>query len=97
MSHIHNICGGPNAASDYQDYLARLSAARLARKLSDTGPSAEPRTFDSAIDADPDSEHDQGNSPGDQGDNPEEGDPEAKDSGSAEEDGEGGPTWLAKA
>jgi hypothetical protein len=58
MSHIHNICGNSNAVSEYQDYLARMAAARRAKKGSATSGDHEIRSFDSAIDAERETEGD---------------------------------------
>ena len=48
MSHIRNIDGNPQAAAEYQDYLARLGAHRRARSKSEDPV----RAFDSEIDPD---------------------------------------------
>jgi hypothetical protein len=56
MSHIHNICGNSNAVSDYQDYLARMAAARRSKQGSATSGTDELRSFDSAIDAEREAE-----------------------------------------
>ena len=48
MSHIRTIDGNPQAAAEYQQYLARLGADRRARGKSED----EVRAFDSEIDPD---------------------------------------------
>jgi hypothetical protein len=58
MSHVHNICGNSSAVSEYQEYLARMAAARRANQGSASSGADELRSFDSAIDAEKESEGD---------------------------------------
>jgi hypothetical protein len=91
MSHIHNICGNLNAAADYQEYLARLGAARRARV--EAGLADGLRSFDSAIDPDRDAEGDRdGETEGEGGSEPED-----KSGGEPGDAGESGPTWHGQA
>jgi hypothetical protein len=64
MSHIHNIAGSLNTAAEYQDYLARLRIGRQAKRTSEASESQGPTTFDSAID--PDRDHDEDRTGGDE-------------------------------
>jgi hypothetical protein len=80
MSHIRNIDGNPHAAAEYQAYLARMAAARRARKGED-----QVRSFDSAIDPDQESAEDPGEEAG-------EGGPEDREPQGEPGDGEKGPT-----
>jgi hypothetical protein len=85
MSHIHNIAGNQIASTEYQEYLARLSANLRAKRKSESGKEEEVRTFDSAIDPDHESDQDRGGSP----------DREAEDDPQEETEGEKG--WSVKA
>ena len=85
MSPIHNIAGNPNASSEYQEYLARLSANLQAKRRAESGEKGGLRTFDSAIEPDRESDQERGDAP----------DGEAE--GEPGEDADGKPSWQAKA
>jgi hypothetical protein len=92
MSHIHNICGNSNAAAEYQEYLARLGAARRARRGLELAQNPGLRSFDSAIDPDHDPERDrEGEEDG--GDDEAEPKPEGESTG----DGKPDPGWRGQA
>jgi hypothetical protein len=92
MSHLHNIGGNSNAAAEYQEYLARLGAARRARRGLELAQNPGLRTFDSAIDPDHDPERDRD---GEEDGGEEEG--ETKPEGEPAEGGEADPTWRGQA
>ncbi len=51
MSHTHHISGYSNAATDYQDQLERMRAARAAKRAPEAGKRSRIKTFDSALEA----------------------------------------------
>jgi hypothetical protein len=89
MSHIHNICGNNNAAAEYQAYLARLGAARRARREQAAADNPGVRTFDSAIDPNRDGERER--------DGETEGEAGEQGTGEPGADGEGGAVWHGQA
>ena len=58
MSHINNIGGYANAAAEYQEYLERLKAARLAESEEDARKKARLASFDTPIDSEPEPDGD---------------------------------------
>ena len=72
MSHIHYIAGQTDAAAQYQAYLERSQAARMAKEKEKALKKAGVRPFESYIDPDQDS----GADPREDGAPDEENDPE---------------------